>query len=116
MNTEQPQTQPRTQTPRRSGRSDFTQGSVSSNILRLAGPMVVAQLINVLYNIVDRMYIGHLPTAAGNALTGVGVTFPLLTIILAFANLYGVGGTPLFSMARGRGTMRRPPGSWATPL
>ena len=103
MNTEQPQTQPRTQTPRRSGRSDFTQGSVSSNILRLAGPMVVAQLINVLYNIVDRMYIGHLPTAAGNALTGVGVTFPLLTIILAFANLYGVGGTPLFSMARGRG-------------
>ncbi len=65
--------------------------------------MVVAQLINVLYNVVDRMYIGHLPDAAGNALTGVGVTFPLITVVSAFANLYGVGGAPLFSMARGRG-------------
>ena len=88
---------------RQSGaQSDFSKGGVEANILRLAGPMVVAQLINVLYNIVDRMYIGHLPEASGNALTGVGVTFPLITLIIAFANLYGAGGAPLFSMARGR--------------
>ena len=83
--------------------SDFSQGTVPSNILRLALPMVVAQLINVLYSVVDRMYIGHLPAAAGNALTGVGVTFPILTVVIAFANLFGAGGAPLFSMARGRG-------------
>ena len=78
--------------------SDFSQGTVPSNILRLAMPMVVAQLINVLYSVVDRMYIGHLPAAAGNALTGVGVTFPILTVVIAFANLFGAGGAPLFSI------------------
>ena len=57
---------------RAASQSDFSQGTVPANILRLALPMVVAQLINVLYSVVDRMYIGHLPTAAGNALTGVG--------------------------------------------
>lgn len=87
----------------RGSRGDFSKGSVAGAMLRLAGPMVVAQLINVLYNVVDRMYIGHLPDAAGNALTGVGVTFPLITLIIAFANLFGAGGAPLFSMARGRG-------------
>ena len=88
---------------RAASQSDFSQGTVPANILRLALPMVVAQLINVLYSVVDRMYIGHLPTAAGNALTGVGVTFPILTVVIAFANLFGAGGAPLFSMARGRG-------------
>ena len=56
--------------------SDFSRGKVSGNILRLAMPMVVAQLVNVLYNIVDRMYIGHMPEDSVNALTGVGLTFP----------------------------------------
>ncbi len=81
--------------------SDFSKGKISVNILRLATPMVLAQLVNVLYNIVDRMYIGHMPEASVNALTGVGVTFPILLIVTAFANLFGTGGTPLFSMARG---------------
>jgi len=83
------------------GNGDFSVGSVRENILRLAIPMTLAQLINVLYNIVDRVYIGHIPEASIQALTGVGVTLPVITIIIAFANLFGAGGAPLFSMARG---------------
>ena len=86
-----------------SSTSDFSKGSVAGNILRLALPMTVAQLINVLYSVVDRMYIGRLPDAAGNALTGLGLTFPILSMVTAFANLFGMGGSPLFSMERGRG-------------
>ncbi|MBP3312283.1 MAG: MATE family efflux transporter, partial [Butyricicoccus sp.] len=63
--------------------------------------MVMAQLVHVLYNVVDRMFIGRIPDASVNALTGVGLTFPILLIINAFANLFGTGGVPLFSMARG---------------
>ena len=55
--------------------SDFSKGSVRGNILRLAGPMTLAQLINLLYNIIDRMYIGHLPENSTPALTGLGLTF-----------------------------------------
>ncbi|MBQ8831551.1 MAG: MATE family efflux transporter [Oscillospiraceae bacterium] len=84
-------------------KGNFAQGSVSSNILRLAGPMVIAQMINVLYNLVDRMYIGRLAETGRLALTGIGICAPVLTIIMAFANLCGVGGSPLFSMARGKG-------------
>lgn len=84
-------------------KSDFSLGSISGNILRLAVPMTFAQLINVLYNIVDRIYLGHLPGGAATALTGVGLTFPILSVIVAFANLFGMGGAPLFSIARGRG-------------
>lgn len=69
----------------------------------LALPMTIAQLINVLYNVVDRMYIGHIPQASTLALTGLGLTFPVISIITAFANLVGMGGAPLCSIARGRG-------------
>lgn len=82
---------------------DFSKGSVSKNILKLAVPMTLAQLINILYNIVDRMYIGRIPNASSLALTGVGITFPIITIIMAFANLYGMGGAPLCSIERGKG-------------
>ncbi|QDW75458.1 MATE family efflux transporter [Lachnospiraceae bacterium KGMB03038] len=82
-------------------KKDFSQGSVAANILRLALPMTLAQLINVLYNIVDRIYIGHLPNTSTQALTGIGLTLPVITIITAFANLFGMGGAPLFSIARG---------------
>ena len=81
--------------------NDFSKGAVWRNILRLAIPMTVAQLIQVLYNVVDRIYIGHLPGASSLALTGVGLTFPILTIITAFTNLFGMGGAPLCSIARG---------------
>lgn len=83
--------------------TDFAKGSIPKNIIRLAVPMIFAQLINVLYNIIDRMYIGHIPEAAANALTGLGLTFPILCIVTAFANLFGGGGAPLFSIAWGKG-------------
>lgn len=80
---------------------DFGTGSVAANILRLAIPMTLAQLINVLYNVVDRAYIGHIPGTSTDALTGVGLALPVITVITAFANLFGMGGAPLFSIARG---------------
>lgn len=86
---------------RRAG--DFSKGTVSGNILRLAGPLIFAQLVSVLYSVVDRMYIGRLPDASAYALTGIGLTFPIISIVTAFANLFGTGGAPLFSIARGRG-------------
>ena len=69
--------------------------------------MTLAQLINVLYNIIDRIYIGHLPDVSTQALTGIGLTLPVITIITAFTNLFGMGGAPLFSMARGAGEPAR---------
>ncbi len=82
-------------------RRDFSGGKVWKNITAQAVPLTIANLVHLLYNIVDRIYIGHLPGAGALALTGVGVTFPITTLILAFANLYSTGGTPLFSIARG---------------
>lgn len=82
--------------------SDFSTGSVWRHIVSLAVPMTVAQLVQMLYNIVDRVYIGHLPGASSLALTGLGLTFPVITVIVAFTNLFGMGGAPLCSIARGR--------------
>ena len=81
--------------------NDFSQGSIARNILKLAVPMTMAQLINVMYSIVDRIYIGHIPQASAQALTGIGLCLPIITIITAFANLFGMGGAPLCSIARG---------------
>ena len=90
-------------------KNDFSKGSVARNIMSLAVPMTAAQLINVLYNVVDRMYIGHLPEASTLALTGLGLTFPIISIITAFSNLFGMGGAPLCSIARGHGDHERAP-------
>lgn len=84
-------------------RSDFTKGSIPQNIIRMAIPMTVAVLVNSLYNIVDRIYLGHIPGAGSSALAGVGLTFPIILMITAFQNLFGNGGAPLFSMASGKG-------------
>jgi putative MATE family efflux protein len=82
---------------------DFSKGSIPKSILRLTVPMAAAQLMNILYNLIDRMYIGRLPDVGRLALTGVGVTLPIITILTGFANLCGMGGSPLASMARGKG-------------
>ena len=82
---------------------DFTKGSIPSVVMGMALPLIAAQLVNVLYNIVDRIYIGHIPVIGAAALTGVGVALPVITILSAFAGLFGQGGAPLFSIARGRG-------------
>ena len=80
---------------------DFSQGSIAKNIMSLAVPMTAAQLINVLYSVVDRMYLGRLPGHL--ALTGLGLTIPIVSIIMGFANLCGTGGGPIFSICRGQG-------------
>ena len=82
-------------------RIDFEHGTVVGNILGVALPMLVAQLLNLLYNIVDRIYIARIPDVGTAALGAVGLCFPLIVIISAFANLFGSGGAPLFSIYRG---------------
>ena len=81
--------------------SDFSKGKVWKNIISQAIPLTIAELVHLLYNIVDRIYIGHLDVANNMALTGIGLTFPIVTLIAAFTALFGKGGTPLFSIARG---------------
>lgn len=88
-------------------RNDFSQGSIYKHIMSLAIPMTIAQMVQVLYNIVDRIYIGHLEAGSSLALTGLGLTFPIITIISAFTNLFGMGGAPLCSIARGKNDMER---------
>lgn len=85
--------------------NNFAKGSMSKHILHLAGPMIIAQLINVLYNIVDRIYIGRIPHEATFAMGGLGLCLPLISIVIAFANLVGMGGSPLCSIARGEGNL-----------
>ena len=68
----------------------------------LAIPCITAQVVNLLYNIVDRIYIGHIPEIGSTALTGVGVTFPIITIISAFSALVGMGGAPRASIRMGQ--------------
>lgn len=83
--------------------NDFSQGSIPRNIMSLAIPMTAAQLVNVLYSVVDRIYLGHLPESDSLALTGLGVTMPIVSILMGFANLCGTGGAPLCSISRGQG-------------
>lgn len=72
-------------------------------LFKLALPAIAAQIINVLYNMVDRMYIGHIPDIGPSALTGVGVTMPIIMCISAFAALAAMGGAPQASILMGKG-------------
>ena len=80
---------------------DFSKGPVWKCIIAQAVPLTVAQLVQLLYNVVDRIYLGPLGEGNSIALTGVGLTFPIVTLIMAFTALFGMGGVPLFAMARG---------------
>ena len=82
---------------------DFSKGPVWKCIIAQAIPLTVAQLVQLLYNVVDRIYLGHLGDGNSIGLTGVGLTFRIVTLIMAFTALFGLGGVPLFSMARGDG-------------
>lgn len=86
---------------------DFSKGAIWKITLSQAVPLMLAQLVQLLYNIVDRIYIGHMDGGDSTALTGVGLTFPIITFIVAFAALFGNGGVPLFSMANGAGDKDR---------
>lgn len=82
---------------------DFGSGPVWRRILAQAIPLIIAQLVQLLYNVVDRIYIGHMDGGNSMALTGVGLNFPIITLIVAFTALFGIGGVPLFSISRGEG-------------
>ena len=82
-------------------RIDFENGTVTNNILSAALPMLVAQILNLLYNIVDRIYIARIHDIGTTALGAVGLCFPIIMIITAFSNLFGSGGAPIFSINRG---------------
>ncbi len=81
---------------------DMGSGSVKKLLLKLAVPAVLGQLVNLLYNIVDRIYIGHIPEIGGAALTGVGLFSPILMLITAFAMMMGSGGAPLAAISMGK--------------
>lgn len=89
---------------------------VGKLLLKLAIPTVTAQVINMLYNIVDRVYIGHIPEVGATALTGVGVCMPLIMIVTAFAALAGFGGAPRASIFMGKGDKDSAEKPWATAL
>ena len=82
---------------------DFSKGAIWKITISQGVPLMLAQLVQLLYNIVDRIYIGHMDDKDSTALTGVGLTFPIITFIVAFAALFGNGGVPLFSIANGAG-------------
>ena len=84
-------------------KQDMGTGSVKKLMVQMAVPALVGQVVNLLYNIVDRIYIGHLKDVGDLALTGLGITFPVIVLIAAFTNLYGSGGATLFALARGKG-------------
>lgn len=83
---------------------DFKNGNIFFNIVQTSIPMLVAQMLSLLYSIVDRIYIGRIPGVGTTALGGVGLCFPVIILITGFTNLYGLGGAPLCSIARGRGS------------
>lgn len=76
-------------------------------MVSMAVPSIVAQIINILYSIVDRIYIGHIPGVGASALTGVGLTFPIITLISAFSAFAGAGGAPLAAIWMGKGDKKR---------
>jgi len=81
---------------------DFSEGSITKSIFQTAMPMLAAQMLNLLYNIVDRVYVGRIPEAGTAALGAIGLCFPIIVMIAAFTGLYGNGGSPLFAIARGK--------------
>ena len=87
--------------------NDFSNGPVWKCIIIQAIPLTIAQFVQLLYNVVDRIYIGHMDSGHSLALTGVGLTFPVITLIMAFTALFGIGGAPLFSIERGRGDVKK---------
>ena len=84
-------------------KQDMGTGSVKKLMVQMAVPALVGQVVNLLYNIVDRIYIGHLPEIGGAALTGVGLFSPILMLITAFAMMAGAGGAPRAAIAMGQG-------------
>ena len=86
---------------------DFKNGKIFGNVMQSVLPMLVAQVLSLLYSIVDRIYIGRIPGEGTSALGGIGLCFPIIIMVTAFTNLFGLGGAPLCSIARGKGDRGR---------
>ncbi len=83
---------------------DFSTGSIPKIVIRTSIPMIMAEIVHLLYNMVDRIYIGHIAESGSLALTGLGICFPIIAIFTAFGRLFGSnGGAPLLSMELGKG-------------
>ncbi len=83
--------------------NDFGKDNILALVLKLAIPSMIAQLVNVLYSIIDRMYIGNIPKIGDIALAGVGICGPIVTLITSFGTLVGIGGSILMSIRMGEG-------------
>ncbi len=86
---------------------DYKNDRIGSLIVKTSTPMLVAELLNLLYSIVDRIYIGRINTGMGSALSGIGLCFPFIIIITGFSNMFGMGGSALFSIELGKGDKRK---------
>lgn len=85
---------------------DFSNGKILENIFLAATPMIVAQILSLMYNVIDRIYIGKIAGEGTLALSGIGLCFPIISLITAFTNLYGLGGAPLCSIERGKKNLK----------
>lgn len=83
------------------------EGSIKKLIFVLAIPTVISQVVNMLYNIVDRMYIGHIPETGVDALTGLGLCYPIIMLVSAFSYLFGIGGAPKAAIEMGKGNNKK---------
>ena len=86
--------------------NDFGRDSIPLLVLKVSVPFMFAQFVNVLYSIVDRIYVGNIPVTGADALAGVGVCAPIVTLLSSFGTLFGVGGSVLFSVRLGAGDER----------
>lgn len=86
---------------------DFDNGSIMNNIIRTALPMLVAQVISLLYSVVDRIYIGRIDGHGTQALGAIGLCFPVIMVITGFTNMFGLGGAPLFSIGLGKNDRKK---------
>ncbi len=83
-------------------KKDLGSGSIPKLLFALAFPAVISQIVNMLYNIIDRMYIGHIPEVGVQALTGLGLCFPIIILVTAFSSLFGMGGAPKAAIEMGK--------------
>lgn len=83
--------------------NDFGRDSIPVLVLKISIPFMFAQFVNVLYSIVDRIYVGNIPVTGVDALAGVGVCAPIVTLLSSFGTLFGIGGSVLFSVRLGAG-------------
>ena len=87
--------------------NDLGNDSITQLVLKLAIPTMIAQFVNMLYSIIDRIYIGNIPGEGSIALAGVGICGPIVTLLSSFGTLIGLGGSILMAMRMGEGNMKR---------